>query len=223
MNLTADIGQFRHRLDRFDPSADAAPRLLALFSAAIAIADETALRDCLRLGQKFGIDRGPFYEVVLQSYLFLGFPRMLTAAEILHDELPNDNPESHLTPVSTDESTDWFDRGLALCRQVYDGNYDLLKDRVEGMAPDIFRWMVLEGYGKVLSRPELPFPERELAIVACLMFENRPKQLFSHMKGALNVGVAPELLRRIVEDIGAAAGDGYTSARDICRRLGIAE
>ncbi len=221
MNLTADIELFGQRLDRFAPSESAVPRLLALFSAAVAIADDAVLRRCLRLAREYGIGRDDIYEVVLQSYLFLGFPRMLGAAERLHEEYKNGERSSRLAAVSAGESEQWFDRGVALCRRVYDGNYDLLKDRVEAMAPEVFRWMVFEGYGKVLARPQLPIQTRELAIVACLMFENRPKQLHSHMKGALNVEVPPALLRQVIEDIGESAGDGYDSARAILGKLGI--
>ena len=51
--------------------------------------------------------------------------------------------------------------------------------------------------------------------------ENREKQLFSHIKGAINVGVDRELLMLVVEDIGRAAGEGYVTTVNILKRLEI--
>ena len=48
--------------------------------------------------------------------------------------------------------------------------------------------MVQEGYGKVLGRSGLSLVERELCIVALLAVLDVPKQLYSHLRGALNVG-----------------------------------
>ena len=93
------------------------------------------------------------YEIVLQSYLFLGFPRMLGAAEILADDFPADRNGSGTGPISPAEAHDWYNNGTNLCRRIYGSKYDDLKERVSSMAPEIFRWMIIEGYGKVLRAP----------------------------------------------------------------------
>ena len=79
--------------------------------------------------------------------------------------------------------------------------------------------MIIEGYGKVLSRPGLGIVERELANVAFLMGEDYEQQLHSHMRGALNVGATEELLKTVVHDIGEAAGNGYRTAQAILTKL----
>jgi len=194
---------------------------MAFYSAAITLADNALMTTAIRAGERLKVTGKQFYEIVLQSYLFLGFPRMLIAADCLNRAIPDiDLPRPPLA-VSGDEARDWIDRGVDLCKEVYDKNYDLLKGRVENMAPEIFRWMVFEGYGKVLSRPGLEIIDREMAIVACLIMENRPSQLYSHMRGALNVGAEPGLLAAVVADIGESAGDGCHTAKDILSRLGV--
>ncbi|MEA1981713.1 MAG: hypothetical protein U9N54_12185, partial [candidate division Zixibacteria bacterium] len=95
-----------------------------------------------------------------------------------------------------------------------------LKTKVEKIAPEIFRWMVFEGYGKVLSRSELNIKDRELSIIVFLMMENMVKQLHSHILGALNVGVEINLIKQVIEDIGQSAGDGYLAAVDILTKVG---
>jgi len=48
--------------------------------------------------------------------------------------------------------------------------------------------MILEGYGKTLSRPGLGPVEREYAVVAILTATRMWRQLRSHAIGAVNVG-----------------------------------
>ncbi len=221
MTVRFDTAALRERITAFDPDTYARARFVAFYSALVAVADDDLMRAILERAEQFDVARPQLYEVVLQSYLFLGFPRMLQAADRLNDVLPADNAESQFKQISPDESFDWFSRGERLCRKVYRDTYEPLKKRVESFAPEIFRWMIIEGYGKVLSRPELSNVDRELAIVGCLVADNRPTQLFSHMRGALNVGCDPVLLVNVVEDLGPAFGDGYSVAGNLLKRLEV--
>ena len=65
-------------------------------------------------------------------------------------ELPN------AETLATFEKTD---RGEEVCRTVYGGQYEGLRRNVRDLHPDMERWMVVEGYGKVLGRPGLD-PQR---------------------------------------------------------------
>ena len=215
-NLHAGLGAFR-------PDRYAATRALALYSAAVALADAEVLVVAQQVCRHNRATGRQIYEVMLQSYLFLGFPRMLTAAEQLAKagitpDIVLKNPR-----VTATDFQDWTERGTKLCRQVYDSNYDTLKARVEAMAPEVFLWMELEGYGKVLSRPGLDVIDREMAIVACLMIEHRPTQLHSHIRGAINVGAPHEMLCDVVSDLRTVAFEGCQAACEIMQKLGIKE
>lgn len=219
MNLSFDADKFHEALRRFEPGDNTTARSLSIYSAAVATAEEEFLDAAVDRCRRYAVRREQFYEMVLQSYLFLGFPRMLTAAQHLNRVFPGNDAASCLRKISPDESECWFEHGTRLCKSVYGHNYELLKERVESIAPEIFRWMVIEGYGKVLSRPLVSAVDRELAVVACLMVENRPGQLHSHMKGALNVGASLALLTEVVHDIGSAAGEGFRSSLAILDEL----
>ena len=52
--------------------------------------------------------------------------------------------------------------------------------------------MVVEGYGKVLGRPGLELATRELCIAALLAVLRAPRQLYSHLRGALSAGAPPQ-------------------------------
>ena len=67
--------------------------------------------------------------------------------------------------------------------------------------PDLDRWMIEEGYGKVLGRPRLDLPERELCISSLLVGLGAPIQLYSHLRGALQVGVPPTVVARVLDAI----------------------
>lgn len=220
MDAGANKAALEERIRSFSVTDYAAERTLSLFSASIAVADPQIITDAISLYRRNCPSRSPLYELVLQSYLFLGFPRMLEAADLLHQAWPE--PVDHHTndePVSPEETRSWYIRGDKLCRRVYDKNYTALRRRVESFAPDVFRWMILEGYGKVLSRPALDIVSRECAIVACLVVENRPRQLHSHIRGALNVGADRELVRLVIEDLRDVHADGWAAACDILKKL----
>ncbi len=221
MNLSLEIDGFRKRVETFAPQSDLTPRILAFFSASIAISDHEIMSAVISLARRHEVTYDQLYEVVLQSYLFLGFPRMLMAADCLASVTGEERSPFSELAVSGEQAANWSGRGIELCKKVYDSNYTRLKSRVEVMAPEIFQWMIFEGYGKVLSRPELDIVSREMCIVSCLTIENMPSQLHSHMRGALNVGAPEALLRQVIDDVGVSAGDGYTTAQNILGKLGV--
>jgi len=197
-------------------------RLLAFFSAAIAAGEPDSIRGTLLYFKRNEFDHRAIYETILQCYLFLGFPRMIEAA-IYHSEIYEDRPETYqgnFAEISEGESRLWFQNGVELCRTVYGKNYQKLNDRFQNISPEIFRWMVIEGYGKVLSRPGLNSIERELAEVAALIVDKRERQLVSHVMGSLNVGAEMSLIEQVNEDIRPIAGeDSYALAKKVMQEI----
>ncbi|NIR42563.1 MAG: hypothetical protein GWN99_01555 [Gemmatimonadetes bacterium] len=126
-------------------------------------------------------------EALLQSYLFLGFPSAIEA-------LRRWRYRGAAPPAAAHEGWDlWLERGERTCAVVYGDHYDQLRQNIARFHPDLDRWMVREGYGKVLGRPALALEVRELLIVAMLVVqgESGRRQLRSHLRGALNAGAAP--------------------------------
>ncbi|HAC06658.1 MAG: carboxymuconolactone decarboxylase family protein [Gemmatimonadetes bacterium] len=124
-------------------------------------------------------------EVILQSYLFLGYPIALNAMARWRAISGVRPPED-----AAADRDEWLERGQEVCGSVYGGQYRRLRANVRRLHPDMERWMVEEGYGKVLGRPGLSVQDRELCIVAQLVVLDVPRQLHSHLRGALNVGAA---------------------------------
>ena len=127
-------------------------------------------------------------EALLQSYLFLGFPSAIEALRRWRGHVA-EAPD----PAAEDWNL-WLERGQEMCATVYGDHYESLRQNIARFHPDLDRWMVAEGYGKVLGRPGLALDIREMLIVTMLVVqgERGRRQLRSHLRGALNAGVAPE-------------------------------
>jgi 4-carboxymuconolactone decarboxylase len=178
--------------------------VLIQLAAAIAGGDERSVRDAFAAAAQLVPPRW-MEELVLQSYLFSGFPRALNAAREWRRVSPALAPQGE--DASDYRQVDlWRERGEATCAAVYGDMYERLRRNVRQLHPALDAWMVVEGYGKVLGRPGLDLARRELCIVAACAASGQERQLHSHLHGALNVGVSPETLRQAVDALLPALG-----------------
>lgn len=162
---------------------------LIRLSAAIAARDKVATTAAMQVTMT-SCDPVQVEEALLQSYLFLGFPVCLNAFALWRrvSGRPADPPR-------TVDVVEWERRGLDVCGRVYGDHFDRLRESIRGLHEDMDQWMVMEGYGKILGRPGLELDVRELCVIAILAVSRQPKQLFSHLRGALNVGASEERIR----------------------------
>lgn len=135
-------------------------------------------------------------EVLLQSYLFLGYPVALNSLGLWRRRSGRPPPEPTEAEVSA-----WEERGEEVCRKVYGHQYEALQEVMNGIHPDLARWAVSEGYGKVLGRPGLELPVRELCVAAMLSGIDATRQLHAHLRGCLNVGVDPAVVSAMLKEI----------------------
>jgi 4-carboxymuconolactone decarboxylase len=171
------------RQDRLDPQT----RNLVRFAAAIAQGYEPELRERVGELRSSQVPAEWVEELLLQSVLMVGYPRALIAFGVWRKiggaPEPNGKPEEDYGLVS-----DWTRRGQELCEVVYAENYPKLRESVQALHPAIDSWMITEGYGRTLARPGLDLKRRELCIVAQTAVLEAPRQLHSHLRGALNAG-----------------------------------
>jgi 4-carboxymuconolactone decarboxylase len=79
-------------------------------------------------------------ELLLQIYLFAGFPRALNATR----EWRRLHPEA-LAPVDERSSDDWRVDGEKTCAAVYGRFYEPLRRNIRELHPLLDEWMVIEG------------------------------------------------------------------------------
>jgi 4-carboxymuconolactone decarboxylase len=163
-------------------------RALVRLAAEIAAGSEADIRSELASA----LQRARFEwieEVILQSYLFAGFPRTLNAAREWRRVSGRAAPLSD-NGERMDQTDEWRRQGEATCAIVYGPFYEKLRMNIRALHPALDAWMIVEGYGKVLSRPQLDLARRELCIVAACAASRQDRQLHSHLHGALHAGAS---------------------------------
>jgi 4-carboxymuconolactone decarboxylase len=155
-------------------------------------------------------------ELLLQTYLFAGFPRALNALREWRRLVPAAGRAT--APEATPDA--WQQDGIATCKRVYGSMYEKLRANVAALHPAIDAWMIMEGYGKVLSRPGLDLGRRELCIVAACVASGQDRQLHSHLHGAVNVGVRPGVVDETLDALtDIIASERVTAARMLLARV----
>jgi 4-carboxymuconolactone decarboxylase len=168
-------------------SLDTATRSLVRLAAIVAAGGELRLRAAMSEVAET-IPSVWVEELVLQSYLFAGFPRALNAAREWRRVTGASAPAADEAEELWRAGDEWAARGEATCRAVYGAAYDRLRRNIKTLHPALDAWMITEGYGKVLSRPGLDLARRELCVIAACAAGGHERQLHAHLHGALNVG-----------------------------------
>lgn len=172
-------------------------RVLVATAAEVAAGSEEDVRRALAAA--LAVVRADWIEeLLLQTHLFAGFPRALNAMREWRRISGRGAP-----PVGAGGSlAEWRERGEHTCARVYGPMYERLRRNVRGLHPELDDWMIVDGYGKVLSRPQLDLGRRELCILAVCAVTGQDRQLHSHLHGALNVGVAPSVVDAAIDALG---------------------
>ncbi|MDQ3811685.1 MAG: carboxymuconolactone decarboxylase family protein [Chloroflexota bacterium] len=177
---------------------DAPTRELVRLSVAVAVGSEHDVRGAMAHANAEALDPTWVEELILQTYLFCGFPRALNAAREWR------RVSERLAPV-TDEGTananvgHWAERGERTCAMVYGDMYSRLRLNIRDLHPALDAWMIVDGYGKVLSRPGLDLKRRELCIVAVCAALGQERQLHAHLHGALHAGASKPEVAAVLE------------------------
>ncbi|HKK93554.1 MAG TPA: hypothetical protein VJ925_08970 [Longimicrobiales bacterium] len=179
----------------WDAGLEGLVRLSAALASGSADRLEAGVAEAARVCEPLEVE-----EALLQSYLFLGFPSALNAFAVwrrVSGRAAPDVPDE----VGADPLAAWEARGERTCRRVYGRAYDGLRENIGRLQPDLDRWMVQEGYGKVLSRPGLTLGRRECCIAAILAVKGAKPQFRSHLRGALRCGLEVEAVDRLFATI----------------------
>lgn len=168
-------------------SLDAETTSLVYLAAVLAAGSEAEIRAALTEAAH-AVRHAWVEEVVLQTYLFAGFPRALNAAR--EWRRISGVPAPTVDGWAIDDPDERHAKGQATCATVYGPFYERLRVNIRTLHPALDRWMIEEGYGKVLSRAPLDLARRELCVVAACAVARQDRQLHSHLHGALHAGAS---------------------------------
>ena len=187
--MSTDISDFIHNNLTV---LDYEKALLCLGTASAAINNQQIVCECTKEFVRGSYELAYFYEALLQSYLFAGFPAALEALSTFTATVESMNVEFK-PPLVEEYNVDEFTRrGVNTCTSIYTNVYQTIRERLKETSPHLDEWMIVEGYGKTLSRPQLGLETRELVNVAILAVTGWQRQLYSHLRGAMNVGAHEE-------------------------------
>jgi len=98
-------------------------------------------------------------------------------------------------------------RGLERLKEVDGADGLRALERLEGVSPDLARYVVEFAFGEVYQRPGLELKQREIAAVAALtaLGHARP-QLKTHLRAALRVGCTKQEVVEVIIQMAAYAG-----------------
>ncbi len=183
---------------------------LILLAAVLAVGTEQEMRTSLEAAAKSVIDPVWVEELVLQTYLFAGFPRTLNGMRLWRRA---SNRHAETRDFEESLESHWRERGEATCETVYGVLYKRLRANIRLLHPALDTWMI-DLYGRVLGRPGLDLKRRELCIVAACAALEQDRQLHSHLHGAVNAGAHPteidDTLRIVAPRIGTEAAQRYS-------------
>jgi 4-carboxymuconolactone decarboxylase len=189
-------------------------------SARITAGSEAEVRAGFAECNAAGVSQRWQEELVLQSYLFAGFPRALNAAREWRRSQGAASAAGDSALEGYGEVDEWRARGEETCAVVYGEFYEKLRGNIRALSPALDEWMIVEGYGKVLSRRGLDLGRRELCIVAACAAAGQDRQLHSHLHGALNAGVTGGVVRAALDSLaGIVAAEQLERARLLFARV----
>ncbi|MES2522924.1 MAG: carboxymuconolactone decarboxylase family protein [Gemmatimonadota bacterium] len=178
--------------------------LLVRLAALLAGGSESMIRDALTDANST-VRAEWIEEVILQTYLFAGFPRALNAAREWRRLSGRPAPQDE--EAAEHDASRWLERGLATCATVYGPFYERLRVNIRELHPALDTWMIVEGYGKVLGRPGLDLARRELCVVAACAIARQDRQLHSHFHGALHAGASAATVSAALDTIADLIAD----------------
>lgn len=194
---------------------DAETTALARLAALLAVGNDgevsAALRSVVSGPPEMRVRSGWVEELLLQTYLFAGFPRALNGMRAWRELSGCPAPASD---EGARPRAEWAAAGARTCAEVYGARYARLREHVRSLHPALDAWMLEEGYGKVLSRPGLDLPRRELCIVAACAATGQHRQLRAHLRGALNAGVHPDVVDAVLEVVAPLVPSEATAVRE---------
>ena len=196
-----------------------ATRALVRLAAVVAAGGEPEVRRQLEMAVST-IPHEWIEELILQSYLFAGFPRSLNAMREWRRVSGRAAPDYDEDAEAVSHARDWADRGEETCARVYGPFYVKLRHNIRHLHPALDAWMIMDGYGKVIGRPGLDLVRRELCVVAACVAAKQDRQLHSHLHGVLHVGGTVDELDAALDALdGVVDPDALQSARMLWARV----
>jgi alkylhydroperoxidase/carboxymuconolactone decarboxylase family protein YurZ len=184
-------------------------RRLCVLSAAAAVGDAALVASETAAALAAGVPRASLEEALLQIVPYAGHPRALAAFAAARPALgPADPAAAHEAPRDTFPAA-----GDAAFATVYGDSAPRVRAGLGALHPLLLPWTLEHAYGRVLARPALPPPVREVLGVAILTaLGGQDDALLGHARAALRLGVPRTHVDGAIAVVPHSAGDGKRAA-----------
>ncbi|MFF7052386.1 4-carboxymuconolactone decarboxylase [Streptomyces griseorubiginosus] len=116
---------------------------------------------------------------------------------------------------------DLYDQGLATRRKVLGDAYvDASLASADSFSRDMQELVTQYCWGDIWNRPGLEPAQRSMINLAMLAALNRPHELATHVRGAVNNGLSPEQIKEVLLQVAVYCGvpaalDSFRVAREV--------
>eukprot|EP00386_Alphamonas_edax_P016280 GDKI01049722.1.p1 GENE.GDKI01049722.1~~GDKI01049722.1.p1 ORF type:complete len:245 (-),score=63.19 GDKI01049722.1:229-963(-) len=164
-------------------------------------------------------------EAIFMVHFLAGAPRVIEALSAVHStgvctsaikQLQGENAMDIRTGAENDDEKQkayWFDR-------VYGGVAGKLHTELERLHPHFSSVVLNHAYGKMYGRPYLSFVQKELCTVSVMCYLKTPRQLYSHLRGALKAGASPQVCECVLKHMHA---QGCVDGGALSEAVGVLE
>ena len=194
---------------------DPATRALCRALAYATVGRQGELEPIYRQSLSDGIPISDLREGALCAHLYAGVPRAIEAFRALRAAAGEGWPDREPKPPIDRRSA-----GIQLFDRVYGRHAAPVRDMLRGFEPAFENVVLEDAYGRILAREALSPRRRELMAVTALAAGRLPRQLDSHLRGALALGATRNEVSDAI-DVAAEVGapDAIEEARDRFERL----
>ncbi|MCS6999569.1 MAG: hypothetical protein RML15_03400 [Bacteroidota bacterium] len=180
-------------------SLDTSTAALLIAVAAETAGDRDLLQAAVETYLTFDNRYDRLYELLIQTYLFAGFPAVIEGLKVAHRVAHA--REIHVSSnIRESYNPDLFIyRGTRHFHLVYGAQADQVQRLLHELSPELEQWILLEGYGKILARPFAVSPlEREFGAIVALAVGTWHVQLRSHLHAAAALGASSATLSEVL-------------------------
>ncbi|WP_308162874.1 carboxymuconolactone decarboxylase family protein [Nocardia alni] len=180
-----------------------------------------------------GVSPAEIVEVIMHMSVYAGFPAALNGLAVAKaafaDRPEAGNPVGESAVRPNESAQERYERGSGLIERIFGERGTRSIASLDGIAPDLGRYIAEFAYGDVWSRPGLDLQTREFATVAALTtLGTAAAELRIHLHGFLQVGgTRQEAVEVIIQMAGyagfPAALNGMAAARDVFSERDAAE
>ncbi len=120
-----------------------------------------------------------------------------------------------------------YDKGLKVRREVLGADYvDARLAEVNDFTKDLQELTTAYAWGEIWDRPGIPRKVRSMLCLAMLSALNRPHEIRTHLRGALNNGLTKDEIKEVFLQVGVycgapAAVDSFRLAKQFFAEEGI--